>query len=168
MKMLNEEMEKLVEYAQHGFLKKKFLEEIVKKATDPYVHECGGYKAVVQGKHALCVSVLSLSAVTTVLSNKRKADKISRMEAKRKLLQASNRKAKRTPNTTRSDDGVIVRENLRHHDDNAAVEDQEKQEKRLEKKIKAATVVLTGWEALEQERQKTAELKQVPINNPLL
>ena len=123
---------------------------------------------MVEGKNASCVSVLSLSAVNTVLSNKRKADEISRMEAKRKLLQASNKKAKRTPNTTRSNNRVIVQENLRHHDVNAAVEDQEKQKKRLEKKIEAATAVLTEWEALEQKRRKTAELKQVSINNPLL
>ena len=85
---------------------------------------------MVQGENALCVSVLLLSAVNTVLINKRKADEISRMEVKHKLLQATNKKSKQIPNTTQSGNRVIVRENLRHHNNNAAVEDKEKQEKR--------------------------------------
>ena len=80
-KMLDNKMEKIIKYSCHGFVNKKCLQDLIKKATEPFTYTCGGYQTVVDGKKSLCVSILSLKAVNTVLSDKRKADEISKMEA---------------------------------------------------------------------------------------
>ena len=164
--MLHEEMEKIVEYSQHGFLNKKCLEELIRKATEPFTHKRDGYETVVNSNTSSCVSVLSLEAVNTVLSDKRKADQMSRIEALHR--KQSSKKPKRTPNTTRSDDGVIIRENLWHHDSNAAEENQQKQMKKLEKQVEGAQGVLTEWETVLEKRRRTAEAKELPINDASL
>ena len=159
--------EKIIEYSQHGFVNKKCLQDLIKKAIEPFTHVNNGYQTVVDSSTSSCVSILSLSAVNTVLSDKRKADEISRMEANRRQ-QSSTKRAKRTPNTTRSDDGVIVRQNLQVHDDHAAEENCQKLRKKLEKQVEAAEMVLTDWDALKEKRRKTAEAKGLSVDDPSL
>ena len=166
-KMLDNEMEKILEYSRHGFMNKKCLQNLIKKATEPFTYTCGGYQTVVDESNSSCVSILSLKAVNTVLSDKRKADEISKMEALHRQ-NSSNKKARRTPNTTRSDDGIIVRENLWQHDNHAAEENKQKDIKRLEKHLEATQTILTEWKSIVEKRQKTADIRKVPIDHPSL
>ena len=69
----------------------------------------GGVKTVVHGKEASRVSLLTISAVDTVLNNKSKADELSKEAAKHR---ARNSKRQQMPNTTQGEDGIVVRKKL--------------------------------------------------------
>ena len=73
-KIMDNEMEKIIEYSRHGFVNKKFLHDLIKKATEPFTYTCGGCQMVAEEKNSLCVSILSLKSVNTVLSDKIKTD----------------------------------------------------------------------------------------------
>ena len=49
----------------------------------------------------------------------------------------SQKKARRTPNTTQSDDEIIVRENIWQHDNHTAEENKQKDINTLEKQLDA-------------------------------
>ena len=71
---------------------RKFLEQLIKKSTDPYVYKKKGYSVVTNGREESCASVMALSAVEGVLTNKRRADKVSLIDAKRQTLNGKKTK----------------------------------------------------------------------------
>ena len=103
-----------------------------KKATAPYKHvSTNGYCTVTTGNNTKCASVLSLTAVDTVLNDKRKNDELSRIEAKRRKL--SGKKHKRTPNTTRSANSVECMKTIDLQNNALQKENNEKEKKKSEK-----------------------------------
>ena len=60
------------------------LDKLVRRVMTPFVHKQGGVKTVVNSKEASCVTLLTINGVDTVLSNKRKADEISKETAKQR------------------------------------------------------------------------------------
>ena len=106
---------------------------MIRKATETFKNKHNGYETVVDRKPSLCVWLLLLEDLNTFLRNKRKADEIPRMEALHKK-QSSNKTTKRTPNTTWSNNGVIVNKKLCYHDNNAGEENQQIEMKKLENK----------------------------------
>ena len=113
--MLSDKMDNIVESVRNGQFSRNLLEKLLVKATTPFEHRNEGYVTITKGQHeSTCASVLSMVAVENVISNKRKADELSRLAAKRRRL--TGQKLKRTPNTTRGDCGVIVGINLEQVD----------------------------------------------------
>ena len=125
----------------------------------PYTHEQGGFKTVAHGKESACVNLLTISAVNLVLSDKRRADELSRKAAKERMR--NSRKRKRTPNTTRGEDGIVIRKKLRKFDNEQAAEDKADKKKSLEKEIKDATKTLTEWTKLEAKRRQMAVQRHI-------
>ena len=130
--MLDDEMDNIVEFVQQGFFDQRCLEKLIKKATAPYKHvSTNGYCTVTTGNNTKCASVLSLTAVDTVLNDKRKNDELSQIEAKRRKL--SGKKHKRTPNTTRSANGVECMQTIDLQNNALQKENNEKEKKKSEK-----------------------------------
>ena len=117
------------------------------KATTPYEHRNEGYVTIAKGPHeSTCASVLSMVSVENVFSDKRKADELSRLAAKKRRL--TGQKLKITPNTTRGDCGVIVGINLEQVDKAQESNKSERQKKRLVYRIKKKTKIITEWNNL--------------------
>ena len=111
------------------------LEKLLVKATTPFEHRNEGYVTITKGQdESTCALVLSMVAVENVISNKRKADELSRLAAKRRRL--TGQKLKRTPNMTRGDCGIIVGINLEQVDKAWESDKAEKQKKKLVDSIK--------------------------------
>ena len=163
--MLEEEMDKILVYAEEGFLDKKCLKKLVEKATSPFTHVTDDYKTVVDAKEATCASILSLSAVNTVLGDKRKADELSRIEAAKRQEKSKKR---RTPNTTRGESGVAVIMKLHDHDRRQEETDNKKKREDITKEIEAGNAALTDWEKLLSKRQREADSKMLNIAAPEL
>ena len=70
-------MDNILEYATHGFLNKKCVRGLIKKANTPYKHTSGGYTTIVDRRDSTCASTMALTAVDTVLCDNKKADKLS-------------------------------------------------------------------------------------------
>ena len=73
---------------EHGVFGKNMLDILVQKVMKPFIHESGGFKTVVNGKQSTSVNILALSAVDTVLSDKQRADELSREAAKQRKKEA--------------------------------------------------------------------------------
>ena len=86
--MINSEIDKIIAYSEDGFVDRKCLEELVQKATEPYKYTHGGFTTIVNCNEATTASVLSLCAVDNILRDKRKADELSRLDAKRRKMKA--------------------------------------------------------------------------------
>ena len=85
--MIEKEMDKILELVTEKKCIRQHLVELVQKATTPYKHVHEGYITITKGgSESTCASILSMSAVESVLVNKQKADEISRLEAKRRKL----------------------------------------------------------------------------------
>ena len=151
--------------AEHGFFARNLLDKLVEKATTQFVHTNNGYKTVVHANDAACVNLLTINAVDSVLGAKRKADELSREAANQRK---KNGKKQCTPNTTRGEDGIVVREKLRRHDDEQRVEQCVSKKLSLEKEVKTATEVLTDWSKLEGKRKNMAVAAGVAFNDPSL
>ena len=67
---------------EKGEFERKLLDKLVHKVETPFKHKQGGFKTVVHGKESACVNLLTISAVNSFLSDKRRADKLSREAAK--------------------------------------------------------------------------------------
>ena len=102
--MLDKEMNVIEECVNNGMFGRNLLQDLIRKATTPFMHTKEGYTTITKDDEATYASVLSMCAVDRVLSAKRQSDELSRLEAKRK--QNAGKKLKRTPNTTRGGDGV--------------------------------------------------------------
>ena len=167
-KMLEVEMDNIVEYVEQGFFNRKCLEELIKKATTPYKHVSadGKYCTVTTGNESTCASVLSLTAVDNVLSDKRKNDELSRIEAKRRKL--SGKKQKRTPNTTRSANGIECMQTIDLHDNALQKENYKKNKQKNEKDIEAMKDLLTEWGKLTAKKNTEAVTKNIAPSDPTL
>ena len=113
--MINSEIDKIRGYSEDGFVDRKCLEELVQKATDPYQYQSGEFTTIINCNEVTTASVLSLHAVDNVLRDKRKADELSRLDAKRRKMKVG-KKCRRTPNTTRGADEFEVINRLYQHD----------------------------------------------------
>ena len=82
--MIEKEMNKILELVIDKTIQRQNFIELVQKATTPYKHVHEGYVTITKGEsESACASILSMSAVESVLVNKQKADELSRLEAKR-------------------------------------------------------------------------------------
>ena len=161
-KMISDKMENIVESVRNGQFSRNLLEKLLVKATTPFEHRNEGYVTISKGTHKLtCASVLSMVAVENVISNKRKADELSRLAAKRRRL--TGQKLKRNPNTTRGDFRIIVGINLEQVDKAQESNKAEKQKKKLVDSIKKKREILTKWNDLLRTKTAAAEAKGIPI-----
>ena len=94
-----------------GKFKKEHLWQLISNAAEPYKHTSGSFTTIVDGKHSSCVSVLLLSVVNTVLSDKRKAEELSKIEAKKRRRE--NKGKVRTPNIQRASCGIVIATKLK-------------------------------------------------------
>ena len=83
-----------------GKFEKENLWQLISKAAEPCKHTSGSFTTIVDGKHSFCVSVLLLSAVNTELSDKCKAEELSKIDAKKRRRE--NKGKVRTQNTQRA------------------------------------------------------------------
>ena len=84
--MLEDKIDLIAVQVEEGFFSKDLLWKLIKKATSPFTLNKDGYATVVGSDGATCASVAALMAVDNVLNNKRKADEILMIEAKRRKL----------------------------------------------------------------------------------
>ena len=127
--MLEDYKDEICFAVEHGVFGKNMLDILVQKVMKPFIHGSVGFKTVVNGKQSTSVNILTLSAVGTVLSDKQRADELSWEAAKQ---QQKKGKQKRTPNTTRGEDGVVVREKLQQFNNEKEIKDNEKKTRRAE------------------------------------
>ena len=163
--MIDDEIEIIATQIQEGFFSKKLLYDLINKVTTPFIIKKDGYTTVANAEGASSASVLSLMAVDNVLHDKRKADEISRIEAKRRKL---NGKKTRTPNTTRGSDGFTVATNLQVHDNTHDAGELAKRKKNIEKEISQHKGILTNWAALMTKKQAAATKAGVAVEDPSL
>ena len=130
-KLIDDEIDIIATQIQEGFFSKKLLYNLINKVTTPFIIKKDGYTTVANAEGASSEFVLSLMAVDNFLHDKRKANEISRIEAKRRKL---NGKKTRTPNTTRGSDGFTVATNLQVHDNTHDAGELAKRKKTLKKK----------------------------------
>ena len=74
---------------------------------------------------------------------------MSRVEALERLRRSKKRK--RTPNTTKGDDGVAVTLQLQLYDKEQQVEDNDDERKRVMRQLKASNTLLTGAAAIKEK-----------------
>ena len=163
--MLEDEIDLIAVQVEEGFFSKDLLRKLIKKATSPFTLKKDGYTTVVSSDGATCASVAALMAVDNVLNDKRKADEISMIEAKRRKL---NGKKTRTPNTTRGYDGFTVATNLEIHDNTNDEGVLKKKKNDMEKEIAQQKTILTEWGKLIQKRQVAAIRAGVGVAEPSL
>ena len=164
--MLEREMDKIEECVQQGFFGRNLLLSLIKSATSPFTYEKDGYKTVTIGNNATCASILSLTAVDGILTDKRKADELSRIDAERR--KRNGKKMKRTPNTTRSATGIDIIQHLDKHDNIQASENTEETKKKMEKEIKSMTDTLTDWDKCTKKKEQAAATAAISIDDPQL
>ena len=83
--MLEKEMDVIEECMAQGLFGRNLLQKLIKRATTPFSYKKDGYHAVTTGPNEVtCASVLSLTTMSAVLCDKRKADELSRFDAKRR------------------------------------------------------------------------------------
>ena len=163
--MIESFKEDICEAIAQGFFGKNLLDKLEQVIVQPFVHNSNGYKTVVDSKESACVNLLTITAIDNVLGEKRKADELSREAAKQRNRSG---KKQRTPNTTRGEDGIVVREKLRRFDEEQAIEENINKKVNLEKDIKSATEILTDWEKLERKRKIMAAAATVSFEDPSL
>ena len=73
-----------------------------------------------------------------------------------------------TPNTTRGEDGIVVREKLQRFDKEQIIEANINKKVNLEKDIKSAAEVLTNWIKLERKQKIMAAAAKVKFKDPSL
>ena len=166
--MLNDEMDMIEKCVANGTFNRKLLQDLIQKATAPFKHEHqDGYVTITKGNDdATCASVLAMCALDGIISAKRKADELSRIEANRK--QNSNKKIKRTPNTTRGDDGVSTAFRLEQFDSEKEKTDSKKMVKNLKQQIEAAEKELTAWGKLVEKKTAKAATMKVHVTDQQL
>ena len=106
-----------------------------------HVSADGKYCTVTTGNESTCASVLSLTVIENVLSDKRKNDKLSQIETKRRKL--SSKKQKQTPNTTRSANRIKCMQIIDLHNNALQKENNEKEKQKTEKDNAAMKDLLT-------------------------
>ena len=130
--MIDAKMKKIEECVQQGSFSKKLLHNLIYKPTDQFVYTKDVHTVVTNGRGATGASVMALRAVDGVLTDKRRADEVLRIDAKR---QKNNGKKTRTPNKNRSQDGFAVVTNLHVFDkENAAKTLHQREKTSLRKK----------------------------------
>lgn len=102
--MLECEISKIEESFKNGGFNRQCLLDLIKKATSPFKHTKKNYTKYKQGNKTTCASTMSMATADTVLTNKRKADKLSQLQAKQRKI--ANKNVSQTPNTTRGQDGI--------------------------------------------------------------
>ena len=85
----------------------KFSQSFEHQSKDGYVTTC-------TSNESTCITEMALQAIAGVLCQKRQAEEIAQINALRKKRKSSKRK--RTPNTTRGDDGIGIYMELQDHD----------------------------------------------------
>ena len=84
--MIQQEIENIEECVTTGFFSKNLLHNLISKVTTPFSYSNEGYTVVTNGKQTTCASVMALNAVNSVLTDKRKADHLSQLDAERRKL----------------------------------------------------------------------------------
>ena len=163
--MIKNEIDNILEYSKHGFVDRSCLEKLVEKATKNFTYTKDGYTTVVSSNEASTASVLSLCAIGDVLRDKRKADELSALDAKRRKI---GKKRGRTPNTTRGADGFEVADGLHVHDTENSAEVRKKEKEQLEKQIKATDQILTDWATLVRKKTLAASAKGIAVHDQQL
>ena len=82
--MLEDYKDEICFAVEHGVFGKNMLDILVQKVMKPFIHESGRFKTIVNGKQSTSMNILTLSAVDTVLSDKQRADELSREAAKQR------------------------------------------------------------------------------------
>ena len=108
---------------------------LIKNATTLFTYKKDRYKTVTTGNNTTCASILSLTAVDGILTDKRKADELSCLNDERR--KRNGKKMKQTPNTTRSTTGIDAVQHLDEHDNIQASKNTEETKKKMEKEIKS-------------------------------
>ena len=115
------------------------------------------YTTVVNSTKATTESVLSLCSIDNIHCNKRKADGISALDAKRqKNIGAGRKKHGQTPNTTRGADGFEVCNSLHQHNVENNAEMRQKEKELVAKQIKEYKKILSKLEKLVQKKTRAA------------
>ena len=113
--MLNSEMDLVVTFVEEGFFSRECLVKLIQKATTPLHHTKDRYTTITKGTgNTACASVLSLSAMNSILLDKQKLDKLFHIEAKRRKLNAG--KKQQTQNTTQPECEFYVIHKLNESD----------------------------------------------------
>ena len=166
-KMLDDEMDRIEKCVADGEFSRELLIHLLQKATTPFEHRQGDYVTVANGGNdATCASVIAMSALDGVLSAKRKADEMSCLEAKRRAN--TGKKIKRTPNTTRGDDGISTVFRLEQFDERQAKTDSVKVMKKKQQQVESITKELTEWSKLVQKKTTLAATKNLGVADPSL
>ena len=113
----------------------------------PFEHiSSDGYVTHCTTDQSICVSTMALKAIDGVLCQKRQAEELARINALAKKRKSCKRK--RTPNTTRGDDGIGVYMGLQDFDVTAEQEKRADNKERLSKDVSRLEKILQDFEAM--------------------
>ena len=99
-KILSNKMDTIEESPKKWNFSCTLLENFLTMATTLFQHINSGYVTVTQGPNeSTFASILSMVAMVNVISDKRKADELSHIQAKQQIR--TGQKLKQIPNTTR-------------------------------------------------------------------
>ena len=140
---------------QHTF---KDFTGLFEKLCQPFVFTSGdGYITTCSANESICINNMALRAIDGVLCQKRQAEELARLNALQKKRQTSKRK--RTPNTTRGDDGIGICMGLMDHDVAAEQDKQKQVNERLQKQSSHLEKTLNEIDALKAKHGGTINLE---------
>ena len=120
---------------------------LFEKLSQPFEHRSNdGYLTKCTYNQSTCVTSMALQAIDGVLCQKRQAEELRRINALEKKRKTTKRK--RTPNTTRGDDGIGVLMSLQDYDFVAEQEVKAEGTKKLNKEISQLETNLKDFSAL--------------------
>ena len=125
-------------------------EILLKKLHQPFEHlSSDGYVTHCNPDQSICVNNMALHALDGVLRQKRQQEELARIAALQKKRKSSKRK--RTPNTTRGDDGIGVFMGLQDFDVNAEREKRAEENTQLSKEASQLEKHLLNFDTLKSK-----------------
>ena len=131
---------------------------LVNKFAQPFEHRSkDGYVTMCTSNENVCITGMALQAIDGVLCQKRQAEEIAQVTALRKKRNSTKRK--RTPNTTRGDDGIGIYMGLQDHDMAMEQEKRANEKERLEKESSSLDKILQEFSTLKSKNGGTIDFE---------
>ena len=128
------------------------------KLSEPFEYRSiDGYLTKCTSNESVCVTSMALRAIDGVLTQKRQAEELSRINALEKRRKSAKRK--RTPNTTRGDDGIGIIMGLQDYDIMVEEEAKAKDNKKLQKEISQLENRLQDFAALKAKYNASIDIR---------
>ena len=167
--MIDRRINEILINSKNDELNREILIDFRKFLTTPYKYVSSkGYISYVTDTDSTCTSLMALRAVDGTLTDKRKNEELSELNAKRRKLNGHGKKRNGMPVTTRAMDGLGVQQVLNEDNDARAIEERAKRKKKIKSQLKEGAEVLTGLDKLVLRVTAISIANDKPIGTPEL